>query len=203
MSISTAPSAPSAELSKVRIENAVAQIILAMGISPFDNPDFVETPSRVARMFAEFWKPASMKPVDVLKEGFDHEDRGTGGMVVQTNIPYRGLCPHHLLPVFGTAALAYVPNKRIAGLSKLARLVDAASTRKPDTQEAVTNDVADALMEGMEPLGAIVVTDCVHTCMLIRGVRAVGTRTKVSAIRGVFRDVPAARQEFFALIRDL
>lgn len=175
-------------------------IILAGWDDPSNSPHMAETALRVFR----FWKEFSNRTVDldaILKDGFENEDphAATGGMVVQKNIPFRGLCAHHLLPFVGRAAIGYLPRDRVVGLSKMARLVDACGTKEPSTQEAITNEIAD-VMEGLNGNGTIVVTTAVHMCMVARGINAPGTETTCSAIRGNFIHSPGARQEFFALV---
>lgn len=161
-------------------------------------PGMTDTPERWARFFAEFNRPCNLVG---LVRGFDHEGGSdVGAMVVQSGIPFRGLCEHHLLPFYGTCDLGYIPSLRVIGLSKLTRLVQAAGTRRPSIQERITNEIADALKEGINPLGVIVVTRAEHTCMSVRGVNAPGVRTIVSALRGNFVHVPAARAEFIGLI---
>lgn len=162
--------------------------------------DLLDTPRRIAEAYKEFYTFKNVPLVSVLKEGFENVSPD-GGMVVQSDIPFRLLCPHHFMPAMGTAAIGYIARRRIVGLSKLTRLVQAAGTTRPDTQEAVTNNIANALVEGLDPVGVIVITKAVHSCMSTRGINAPGVATSVSAVRGVFRDVPAARQEFFSLIR--
>jgi GTP cyclohydrolase IA len=175
----------------------VKAIIRQLGLDP-DLDDLRNTPDRVARMFCEFVRPRDLKAV--LKDGF--EDAAQGGLIVQLHIPFKSMCPHHLLPFIGEAAIGYIPNGRMVGLSKLSRLVDAVGTLKPSTQEGITNQIADALDEAMRPMGVAVVTEATHMCMASRGVNAPNTKTKVSAIRGVFMHSPQARAEFMALIKD-
>lgn len=181
------------------VEKLMAQVLVAMGF-PFTSHDeaLKETPSRVARFLGEFCVPATL--ADILKDGFTnitHE----GGLIVQHNIPFKGLCQHHLLPFFGEAHVGYIPGKKVAGLSKLARVVRAAGTIKPSTQEEVTDSIANALQQALDPKGVMVVTTAVHTCMAVRGVNVPDTRTTMSSIRGNFVHVPAARAEFLSLLR--
>lgn len=157
---------------------------------------FKETPRRVAAMLLYFTQDIPLEAV--LKDGF--EDSGHGAMIVQTQIPFKGLCAHHLLPFFGTAAVGYIPNGRIVGLSKLTRLVAAAGLRAPSTQEAISEAIADTLMSGLKPKGVAVLSRAQHGCMAVRGVNAPGTLTTVSVLRGDFHDVDATRQEFLSLV---
>jgi GTP cyclohydrolase I len=160
-------------------------------------PGLEETPERWARFFAEFNVPCDLLE---LMKAFDHvEGSDVGAMVVQSGIPFRGLCEHHLLPFHGTCDLGYIPGSRVVGLSKLTRLVQAAGTRRPSIQERITNEIADTIRDGISPLGVIVVTRAEHTCMSIRGINAPGVITTVSALRGNYVHVPAARQEFMSL----
>lgn len=157
-----------------------------------------DTPRRVAEALLEFNQHLTVPDIAVvLKDGFEHAEGNA--MVVQSGIPFRGLCEHHLLPFFGTCNFGYVPHERVVGLSKIARLVQAAGTWMPSYQEKITNQIANAFIDIMKPLGVIVVTRAIHTCMAVRGPNVPNVPTTVSSIHGVFRDVPAARQEFFAL----
>lgn len=159
-----------------------------------------ETPDRIFRFWQEFINP-NVDLHGILKKGFSDESphEATGGMVVQTDIPFRGLCAHHFLPFVGVATVGYLPRKRVVGLSKIARLVDAVGTRLPSTQEVITNTVADVMSEALDSSGVIVVTKAAHMCMTARGIKAEGTETVVSAIRGLFVHGAAARAEFFSL----
>jgi GTP cyclohydrolase I len=135
----------------------------------------------------------------ILKEGFE-TGGGEGGMVIQQNIPLRGLCEHHLAPFFGYAHIAYLPRARQVGLSKMARLVDAIGTCAPSMQEHMSDHIADILNRGLEPNGVMVVTEAIHTCMSVRGVHAPGVITTASALRGIFLTNPAAKSEALALM---
>ena len=122
-------------------------------------------------------------------------------MIAQSNIPFRMLCEHHLVPAIGRAAIGYIPNKRVVGLSKLTRLVQAVGTERPSLQEYICDKVADLLFEHIDPKGVIVAIKAEHGCMACRGVNSPGVMTMTSSVKGVFRDVPAARDEFFQLTR--
>lgn len=161
-----------------------------------DEREQAETPKRFLKYLQEFNHGKDLKAS--LGTPFDNEGK-IDQMVVQTQIPFRGVCSHHLLPMFGEASIGYLPNKKIVGLSKLARLVDAAGTRKPSLQEVISNDIADTL-ESLEPKGVIVVIRALHTCMAVRGVVA-EARTTTSTARGAFLLNPQARQEFFELCK--
>ena len=179
-----------------RVRNGIREALLGMGLSP-NEPGLVDTPDRVARFLAEFRQEHDF--AEILKSEFDYNGE-SGAMVIQTDIPFRAICEHHLLPFFGHAHIGYIPTNKVVGLSKLTRLVQAVGTYRPSIQEHITNKIADLLKKHLNPLGVIVVTEAEHTCMTIRGVNAPGVKTVVSAVRGVFRDVPAARHEFLSLI---
>ncbi len=160
-----------------------------------------ETPERFVRYLQEFHQPAD--PALILGALFEGSAQGSiHGMVVQHNIPFRMICEHHLLPAFGKAAVGYIPNGKVAGLSKLTRLVQKMGTAKPTLQELVCEEIADALDNTTKARGTIVVISGEHTCMACRGVNAPHVKTTTSTVRGVFRDVPAAREEFFNIIRE-
>ncbi len=145
-------------------------------------------------------EPGELDVAAIMKVGFDLDDKsGNGQMVVQTGIPMRAVCAHHLLPFFGEVSIGYIAKERVCGLSKLPRLVAALSTRRPCMQEQLTTWIADAINESLHPQGVIVVISATHTCMTSRGVVARGSQTTTSTLRGVYLTVPAARDEFFAL----
>ena len=159
-----------------------------------------DTPERFVRYLQEFHQEAD--PRLILGDLFEGAPKGSiHGMVVQHNIPFRMICEHHLLPAFGKAAVGYIPNGKVAGLSKLTRLVQKMGTAKPTLQELVCEEIADALDNTTQARGTIVVISGEHTCMACRGVNAPHVKTTTSTVRGVFRDVPAAREEFFNIIR--
>ena len=180
-----------------RIEAAVLEILHAIGEDP-QRDGLRDTPKRVARMYAEVFSGLREDPGDHLKVVFeaDHDE-----MVMVKDIPIFSLCEHHLVPWFGAAHVAYIPNQdgRITGLSKLARLVDGFSKR-PQVQERLTTQVADAIQAVLEPQGVLVVVEAEHLCMSMRGVRKPGTTTVTSAVRGLMRDSVAARNEAMSFI---
>lgn len=180
-----------------RAEAAVRELLVAVGEDP-DRDGLRETPARVARAYAETFAGLRQDPADVLATSFDI---GHDELVLVTDIDVYSTCEHHLVPFHGVAHVGYIPaaDGRIAGLSKLARLVDVYA-RRPQVQERMTAQVADALMEHLQPRGVIVVVECEHLCMSMRGVRKPGSRTTTSAMRGQLRD-PATRAEALALIR--
>jgi len=179
-----------------RVGAAVREILLAIGEDP-DRDGLRETPARVARAYAELFAGLWQEPQDVLATTFDI---GHDEMVLVKDIEVFSCCEHHLVPFHGTAHVGYIPaaDGRITGLSKLARLVDVYA-RRPQVQERLTTQVADALTRILQPRGAIVVMECEHLCMSMRGVRKPGARTITSAVRGQLRD-PATRAEALSLI---
>ncbi|MCW2948111.1 MAG: cyclohydrolase [Actinoallomurus sp.] len=184
-------------IDQARIEKAVREILIAVGENP-DRDGLVDTPARVARAYAEQLAGMRQRPEDVLTTVFDadHDE-----MVIVKDIEVYSLCEHHLVPFHGVAHVGYTPNVKgqITGLSKLARLVDVYA-RRPQVQERMTSQVADALMEVLKPRGVIVVVEAEHLCMTMRGVRKPGAKTLTSAVRGDFRDEPSTRAEAMSLI---
>ncbi|WP_043615320.1 GTP cyclohydrolase I FolE [Nonomuraea candida] len=180
-----------------RIEKAVREILYAIGEDP-DRDGLIETPARVARAMAEQYSGLGLTPEDVLNKVFDvdHDE-----MVLVRDIEVYSTCEHHLVPFHGVAHVGYIPNERgqVTGLSKLARLVDVFA-RRPQVQERMTSQIADALMQVLEPRGAIVVIEAEHLCMTMRGVRKPGAKTVTSAVRGDFRASDKTRSEAMALI---
>ncbi|MEO1057982.1 MAG: GTP cyclohydrolase I FolE [Actinomycetota bacterium] len=180
-----------------RIEAAVRDILAAIGEDP-TRDGLLETPARVARMYAEITEGLRTDPAEHLTTTFEAEH---DEIVLVRDIPFSSLCEHHLMPFIGTAHVGYVPGPsgRITGLSKLARVVDGFA-RRPQVQERLTTQVVNALESTLEPKGAIVVLEAEHLCMSIRGVRKPGALTVTSAVRGLFRDDPRSRAEAMALI---
>jgi GTP cyclohydrolase I len=180
-----------------RIEAAVREILLAIGEDP-TREGLRETPARVARAYAEQFAGLRQRPDDVLTTVFDanHDE-----MIIVRDIEVYSTCEHHLTPFHGVAHVGYIPNAKgeITGLSKLARLVEVFA-RRPQVQERMTAQIADALQEILEPRGVIVVIECEHLCMSMRGVRKPGARTVTSAVRGAFRDSDRTRAEALGLI---
>ncbi|MFE9029270.1 GTP cyclohydrolase I FolE [Streptomyces collinus] len=184
------------EFDEKRAENAVRELLIAVGEDP-DREGLRETPTRVARAYKEIFAGLWQKPEDVLTTTFD---LGHDEMVLVKDIEVLSSCEHHLVPFVGVAHVGYIPSVegKITGLSKLARLVDVYA-RRPQVQERLTTQIADSLMEILEPRGVIVVVECEHMCMSMRGVRKVGAKTITSAVRGQLRD-PATRNEAMSLI---
>ncbi len=188
--------AESPSLDAPRLEAAVREILLAVGEDP-DREGLRRTPARVAAAYAELFAGLREDPRVHLGVTFDE---GHKEMVVLRDIPFASLCEHHLLPFTGRAHVAYIPQGRVVGLSKLARLVEGYA-RRPQVQERLTSEVADALMEELRPDGCGVLIEAVHTCMTIRGVQKAGATMVTSAVRGGFRRRPETRAEFFAIVR--
>jgi GTP cyclohydrolase I len=181
-----------------RAAAAIRELLIAVGEDP-DREGLRDTPDRVSRMYAETLAGLRLKASDVLTTTFDI---GHDEMVLVKDIEVYSLCEHHLIPFHGVAHVGYIPSEegRITGLSKLARLVDVFA-RRPQVQERLTTQIADALSEILQPLGVITVLECEHLCMSMRGVRKPGARTVTSAVRGQLRDT-ATRAEAMSLILD-
>lgn len=177
-----------------RAERAVRELLLALGENP-DREGLKETPARVARSLSENFAGLWQSPEEVLTTTFDigHEE-----LVIVKDIEVFSHCEHHLTPFHGVAHVGYIPNGKITGLSKIARLVDLFA-RRPQVQERMTSQIADALVEIMEPAGVIVIVECEHLCMSMRGVKKAQARTVTSAVRGKLRDA-ATRAEAISLI---
>ncbi|GAA4710335.1 GTP cyclohydrolase I FolE [Pedococcus ginsenosidimutans] len=179
-----------------RAEAAVRELLLAIGEDP-DRDGLAETPARVARAYGEFFAGLRIDAAEVLSKTFEiaHEE-----MILVRDIEVYSMCEHHLVPFHGVAHVGYIPAKdgRVTGLSKLARLVEVYA-RRPQVQERLTTQVADALVEHVGAQGVIVVVECEHLCMSMRGIRKPGSRTITSAVRGQLRD-PATRAEAMSLL---
>lgn len=179
-----------------RIERAVREILLAIGEDP-DREGLRRTPERVALSYAELFAGLRENPRRHLAVTFDERH---SEMVMLRDIPFASVCEHHLLPFIGKAHIGYIPEGRVVGLSKLARLVEGYA-RRPQVQERLTSEIADAIMEELRPDGCGVVIEAVHTCMTIRGIRKAGATMITSAMRGGFRRRPETRAEFMAFVR--
>ena len=179
-----------------KIENAIREIIIAIGEDP-DRDGLQDTPARVSRAYKEMFSGLYQRPEEDLATTFDlnHNE-----LVIVKNIDIFSVCEHHLLPFVGKASVGYIPNNsgQITGLSKLARLIDVYAKR-PQVQERLTSQVADALMRILKPQGVIVVIECEHFCMSMRGVSKPGSKTTTSVVRGNLQD-PALRHEALTLI---
>ncbi len=188
---------PSRSFDADRIRAAVRMLFEAIGDDP-DRPGIVDTPDRVARSFDEIFAGMLVNPEDVLSVVFEenHDE-----LVMMREIPFHSMCEHHLVPFFGRAAVAYLPNVegQVTGLSKLARLVDVVAKR-PGLQERMTTQIADALEKALSPRGVLVVIEARHLCMEMRGIRKPGAETVTSTVRGIFREDPRTRAEAMALL---
>jgi GTP cyclohydrolase I len=187
---------PTPGIDRERIKRAVREILIAVGEDP-DREGLVETPRRIADAYAELFAGLLVDPKQYLRTTFDEPHHE---MVVLRDIPFASLCEHHLLPFTGRAHVGYIPEGRVVGLSKLARLVEGYA-RRPQVQERMTSEIADAIMDELRPDGCGVVIEAVHTCMTIRGVKKPGATMVTSAMRGGFRRRPATRAEFLDIVR--
>jgi GTP cyclohydrolase I len=178
------------------VGDAVRRIIEAIGDDP-TREGLRDTPRRIAEMYGELFSGLNRDPREVLSTGFQESHRD---MVILKSIPFYSLCEHHFLPFHGRAHVGYVPNDRIVGASKIARAIDILA-RRPQLQERLTGQVADAIMESLSPDGVAVVIEAEHLCMTMRGVQKPGTTLITSAIRGGFRRRAVTRSEFLALVR--
>lgn len=178
-----------------RIERAVKEILLAIGEDP-EREGIQKTPQRVARMYAEVFSGLYQDPDEVMQTCFTEK---YNEMVLLKDIPMHSMCEHHMLPFTGLAHVAYIPDGRVAGLSKLARVVDHFA-RRPQVQERLTEQIADFIQSRLETKGVAVVIEATHSCMTIRGVKKSGSRMVTSAMRGLFLTDPRSRHEVLSLI---
>jgi GTP cyclohydrolase IA len=183
------------EVDRPRIERAVREILIAIGEDP-DRAGVLGTPRRVADAYEYLFAGLGEDPARHLEEGFMESARDT---VLVRDIPLASMCEHHILPFIGKAHLGYAPRGRVVGLSKLARLVEGYA-RRPQLQERLTAQIADALYENLGSRGSIVVIEANHTCMTMRGVQKPGSITVTSAVRGIYEEDDALRSEAMALI---
>ena len=185
-------------IDEAKIEKAITDIIKAIGEDP-GREGLKDTPKRVAEMYAELFVGVYKDPREELDVGFE---LGHREMVVLKDIPFYSMCEHHLLPFYGTVHIGYIPNAtgRVVGGSKLARVVETVA-RRPQVQERMTTEIADAIDDGIKPAGVAVVIQAEHLCMVMRGIKKPGSNVITSAIRGAFRRRPASRAEFFSLIQ--
>lgn len=202
LSFKTRMSQPSSESNgSTRLETAakaMERVLESVMIGYASDPSTVDTPARFAKYLAEFTQPIDED--SIFGSMFDIEDDHPG-MVIQTGIPFRMMCEHHLLPATGIAHLAYIPHKRVIGLSKLARLVDAVAVSRPSLQEHIAEKIIGLVVDKLEPKGCMVILDAEHGCMACRGVNKPGVATITSHVQGVFRDNLAAREEMLSLIQ--
>ncbi|MGE3288304.1 MAG: GTP cyclohydrolase I FolE [Pseudonocardia sp.] len=185
-------------MDRARAEAAVRELLLACGEDP-DREGLRDTPARVARAYEEIFAGLYTDPDSVLEKTFDEQHQE---LILVRDIPVYSTCEHHLVTFHGVAHIGYIPNEdgRVTGLSKLARLVDLYA-RRPQVQERLTGQVADAMVRKLSPRGVIVVIEAEHLCMGMRGIRKAGSRTLTSAVRGQFATSHTSRAEALALIR--
>lgn len=184
-------------MDKERIQNAVREILIAVGENP-DREGLLETPKRVANMYEEIFAGLTDDPKQHIKL---FNEQSNDEMVIVKDIPFYSMCEHHLLPFFGKAHIGYIPSdNKIIGLSKLARIVDNFA-KKPQVQERLTSDIADFLNDNLQPKGVAVIMEAEHMCMTMRGARAAGSKTQTSALRGIMRTDAKTRAEVLSLLK--
>jgi GTP cyclohydrolase I len=188
---------PSRPIDEERIRNAVTEILLAIGEDP-NREGLIGTPRRIAEMYREVFGGLQLDPREVMRVGFEE---GHQEMIVLRDIPFYSMCEHHLLPFHGVVHIGYIPNGRVVGISKLARVVDIIA-RRPQLQERLTSQIADAIVDELGPQGVAVVVRAQHLCMTMRGIKKPGSHVVTSANRGLFRKRAATRAEFFSIIQD-
>ena len=185
-------------IDKAEIKKAVSSIIKAIGEDP-KREGLAGTPSRVAEMYTELFAGLNVDPKKELSVSYEIGHRE---MVILKDVPFYSMCEHHLLPFYGVAHVGYIPDVegRVVGISKLARVVEVVA-RRPQIQERMTTQIADAIFEGLNAKGVAVVVQAEHMCMIMRGIKKPGSTTTTSAIRGIFRTKPETRAEFFSLLQ--
>ena len=184
-------------MDKERIQNAVREILIAVGEDP-DREGLLETPKRVANMYEEIFAGLTEDPKQHIKL---FNEQSNDEMVIVKDIPFYSMCEHHLLQFFGKAHIGYIPSdNKIIGLSKLARIVDNFA-KKPQVQERLTSDIADFLNDNLQPKGVAVIMEAEHMCMTMRGARAAGSKTQTSALRGIMRTDAKTRAEVLSLLK--
>ncbi len=183
---------------EAKIIAAVTSILEAIGEDP-EREGLVDTPKRIAEMYAELFMGLGKNPEEELTVGFEEGHRE---MIIVRDIPFYSMCEHHLLPFYGVAHVGYIPNVdgRVVGLSKLARVVEIVASR-PQLQERMTTEIADAIVDGLKPDGVGVIIQAEHLCMIMRGIKKPGSAIVTSALRGTFRSKAETRAEFFSLIQ--
>jgi GTP cyclohydrolase I len=179
-----------------KIKQAVHDILIAIGEDP-SREGIKETPRRIAEMYAEVFRGMKEDPREVLSVGFEE---GHNEMVILKDIPFYSICEHHLLPFYGMAHIGYIPKGRVVGASKLGRVVEILAKR-PQLQERLTTQIADTIVEALQPQGVAVVIEAEHMCMTMRGVKQPGSNIVTSAMRGSFRTRAVTRAEFLSLIK--
>lgn len=187
---------PSAHVDQERIQRAVRELIEAIGEDP-EREGLRDTPQRIAEMYAEIFSGVGRDPTQALKVTFEENHQE---MVILRDVPFYSVCEHHFLPFHGLAHVGYIPRGRIIGISKIARVVEVLA-RRPQLQERLTAQIADALMNSLQPQGVAIVIEAEHLCMTMRGIKKAGSTVVTSANRGIFRDRAVTRGEFLSLIR--
>lgn len=181
-----------------KVEQGVRLLLEGIG-EDLNREGLLKTPARVAQMYRDIFSGLDEDPLPLLETLFtntEHEE-----MILVKDIPLYSICEHHLLPFYGKAHVAYIPRKgRLTGLSKIARVVEVLSKR-PQMQERLTSQIADTMVQGLQPLGVLVVVEAEHMCMTMRGVKKPGSKTVTSAVRGIFRSSEVTRAEAFSLIK--
>ena len=185
-------------IDEAEIKKAVASIIEAIG-EDTRREGLADTPRRFAEMYSELFAGMGQDPTEELKVGYE---LGHREMVILKDIPFYSMCEHHFLPFYGVVHIGYIPNEegRVVGISKLARVVEIIAKR-PQIQERMATEIADAIVDGLKPDGVAVVIQAEHMCMIMRGIKKSGSSVITSALRGSFRKKPASRAEFFSLIK--
>jgi GTP cyclohydrolase I len=184
-------------INEAKIEKAIQIILEAIGENPL-REGLAETPRRVAEMYSELFEGLGQDPKEELRVGFEEGHRE---MVILRDIPFYSICEHHLLPFYGVAHVGYIPNinGKVVGASKLARVVEILA-RRPQIQERLTTQIADTILEALQPDGVAVIIEAEHMCMTIRGIQKPGSKVITSATRGLFRRKAATRAEFLSLV---
>ena len=183
---------------EAKIRGAVTAIIEAIGEDP-TREGLVDTPQRVVDMYAELFMGMNVDPKEELTVGFEEGHRE---MIIIRDVPFYSMCEHHLLPFYGVTHVGYIPNSdgRVVGISKLARVVEIVA-RRPQLQERMTSQIADAIYDGIKPEGVAIVTQAEHLCMVMRGIKKPGSTIITSAVRGIFRSKSKTRAEFLSLLQ--
>jgi len=191
---------PTTKTTKInKIADAMQSVLTNLG-HDLEDDNFQDTPTRFAKFMLEFSNPLTPTRIEEILGATFPAKPGFHSVVAQSNIPFRALCAHHLAPMLGRAAIGYIPNEKVVGLSKMTRLVEAVGTETPGIQEGFCERVADLMMDYLKPAGVIVVMKAEHGCMACRGVAQSGIQTTTSTVRGIFRDNAVVRNEFLTLI---
>ena len=183
-------------IDKSKVEQAIELLLEGIG-EDVNREGLIETPQRIAAMYEEIYGGMNMDPAEILKKRF----KVTGSeIVIEKNITFYSTCEHHLLPFYGQVHIAYIPDGEVVGLSKLARLVEVYAKR-PQIQEQMTAQIADALMDNLHPKGVMVMAEAEHMCMTMRGIKKPGSKTQTIATRGEFKDNDSLKKQFFEMIK--